>query len=299
MTRIPATRTTPARPADVAAVFPELAALARPAVRLHPRPGEPTAHDSSVGGPLLWPARQPWPTCELWHEGPVNPLVPVAQLYARDVPGLRPPGRNDLLQVLWCPFEHPPEFKPPTQLFWRVAAEVTDVLAAPPEPYEVEYEEYLPRPCLLAPEEVTEYPNLLELDEETRRRVSDRARWEAAGVELPGEYADHPAGFYGDALSVAPGWKVGGWAPWGLTDPVPRFCVGCGAAMVPLLTVPSDEWSANNSGWAPEEDRHLVARRRRGDANPTGVVVSRSNHLQLYACPDQAVTGHPHTDLVQ
>ncbi|MFD7973442.1 hypothetical protein ACFV5D_32975, partial [Streptomyces clavifer] len=49
--------TTPPRPLDVTALFPQLAPLARTATRLHPRPGTPSVHDSSVGGPLLWPAR--------------------------------------------------------------------------------------------------------------------------------------------------------------------------------------------------------------------------------------------------
>lgn len=56
------TRTTPPRP-DVVAAVPELAAYARTATRLHPRPGSPGVGDSSVGGPLLWPAEEPWPVC--------------------------------------------------------------------------------------------------------------------------------------------------------------------------------------------------------------------------------------------
>ncbi|MFB7608990.1 hypothetical protein [Streptomyces gardneri] len=32
-----------------------------------PRPGAPTVHDSSVGGPFLWPADEPWPYCEERH----------------------------------------------------------------------------------------------------------------------------------------------------------------------------------------------------------------------------------------
>ncbi|MFE1443243.1 hypothetical protein [Streptomyces sp. NPDC058739] len=35
--------TTPPRPFDVTALFPQLAPLARTATRLHPRPGSPTA----------------------------------------------------------------------------------------------------------------------------------------------------------------------------------------------------------------------------------------------------------------
>lgn len=88
---------------------------------------------------MLWPAGQPWPYRDEWHEGPVA-VLPVAQLYVRDAPLPRPPGQADPLQVLWCPSEHPPEYKPPTALFRRSAAEATDVLAAPPEPSEVEYD---------------------------------------------------------------------------------------------------------------------------------------------------------------
>lgn len=152
------TPVTPPRPIDVAAVFPQLAPLARTATRLHPRPGAPTWHDSSIGGPLLWPAEEPWPHCEEPHvvdginparspadlrlerrifaashgrdltpeeretlervrpprtypvrlavqayDGPIA-MLPVAQLYVRDVPDLSPPEGKDLLQVLWCPF---------------------------------------------------------------------------------------------------------------------------------------------------------------------------------------------------
>lgn len=186
-------RTTPPRPVEVTAIFPELAPLARPAIRLHPRPGSPSTGESSVGGPLLWPAEEPWPHCEgehldsgfrrspadvrlsrrrlarLHHDpqgpeftpeeevikeqiaarlakrldaglpGPAEcpvPMLPVAQLYLRDIPLLRPPEEADLLQVLWCPYDHAPDWKPATAVFWRSAASVVDVLATPPEPYE-------------------------------------------------------------------------------------------------------------------------------------------------------------------
>jgi hypothetical protein len=56
-------RTTPPPPLDIAEVFPELGPLARLAVRLHPRAGTPGRDDSSLGGPLLWPAAEPWPVC--------------------------------------------------------------------------------------------------------------------------------------------------------------------------------------------------------------------------------------------
>ncbi|MFD7033540.1 hypothetical protein ACFWAR_36495 [Streptomyces sp. NPDC059917] len=61
------TRTTPPRPLDVEALFPELAAHRGTTTRLHPRPGSPRTSDSSVGGPMLWPAVEPWPVCGEAH----------------------------------------------------------------------------------------------------------------------------------------------------------------------------------------------------------------------------------------
>ncbi|MGW7069234.1 hypothetical protein ACWGII_10315 [Streptomyces sp. NPDC054855] len=61
------TRTTPPRPLDVEALFPELAAYRGTTTRLHPRPGNPDVSASSVGGPLLWPADEPWPECTEAH----------------------------------------------------------------------------------------------------------------------------------------------------------------------------------------------------------------------------------------
>ncbi|MFI8389007.1 hypothetical protein [Streptomyces sp. NPDC085540] len=311
------TFTTPQRPVEVTALFPQLAPLARPAVRLHPRAGSPSPHDSSVGGPLLWPSDEPWPYCHEshdqveqlyeaygvhvssdieWHPGP-NPMVPVAQLYVRDIPLLRPPGQTDLLQVLWCPFEHEPDLKPPTALFWRSSAEVTDVLAAPPGPFAVEYDAYVPRPCVLAPEQITEYPNPLELSAELREQLQDWSRWRAAGSGVDSSYAPYPKSFYSSRLSLAPGWKVGGWAPWGLTDPVARFCSACDAGMVPLLTICSGEWDSSTRNWIPHEDQSVAQQGGELEPNPPEVQVSKGNHLQLYVCPKSPE--HPHTSLIQ
>ncbi|TYC69443.1 hypothetical protein [Streptomyces sp. CB01881] len=219
----------------------------------------------------------------------------MAQLYVCDIPLLRPPGQADLLQVLWCPFEHEPDYKPPTALFWRSSAEVTDILAAPPEPFAAECDGYVPQPCVLAPERITEYPHHMDLSKELQQQLNDGSRWQAIGVDNPDALAPHE--FYSCELSVAPGWKVGGWPPWGLTDPVARFCAACGAGMVPLLTIASNEWDAGSHGWVPCEDQHLAALRRAGVANPPKVQVSKGNHLQLYVCPESPE--HPHTDLIQ
>lgn len=58
-------RTTPPRPVDVAGAFPRLRDHRATTTRLHPRPGSPSHTDSSIGGPLLWPAGEPWPYCHV------------------------------------------------------------------------------------------------------------------------------------------------------------------------------------------------------------------------------------------
>ncbi|MFE9649894.1 hypothetical protein ACFYO0_38445 [Streptomyces sp. NPDC006365] len=344
--------TTPPRPFDVAALFPELAPLARTATRLHPRPGAPTVHDSSVGGPLLWPADKPWPYCDEahdrraapvvhspddvrllrrvwtasaerlhldpeapewtpeeletlerikagrpWFDGPI-PLLPVAQLYARDIPFPRPPDA-DLLQVLWCPFDHAEHASPRTALFWRSSATVTELLDAPPEPPIVQLGYYLPEPCLLSPEQVTEYPNPLELDKELRDQLDDMSRWETIDPALYNTYAYDPGELYLNNLCHAPGWKTGGWTRWDPTDPIPRPCPECGTEEVPLLTIASTEWDGGTGTWIPEEERTdpvpppLGAR----DGNFTLIDIVGGHNLQLHACP--ADPSHPHIELVQ
>lgn len=151
----PVTRRTPPRPLNVEELFPEIAPLRREAVRLHPRAGEPTCRDSSVGGPLLWPAREPWPECP---EHPGSPMIQVVQIYRSDLPGLVPfPDGCDLLQLLWCPRRHDGQWVVPL-VRWRSAAAVGQVRQPPPVPAEAGYGK-VPRPCVVHPELVTEYPS--------------------------------------------------------------------------------------------------------------------------------------------
>ncbi|MFE6496978.1 hypothetical protein [Streptomyces sp. NPDC057748] len=329
-------RTTPPRPVDITQEFPELAPLARTAVRLHPRPGQPAVSDSSVGGPLLWPRDEPWPGCPEhagpWHlgyvpdevrdsrrvlaagwaraegndltltpqerevvdrvgctgrripqNGPV-PLLAVAQLYARDLPaaqgaegteggGLWPgPQEADLLQVLWCPFDHDEDCLPRVRLVWRRAEEVGTPLSTPPVPSVIGDDNYLPAPCVLHPEQVTEYPAPHELTEELAERVRD---WEE-----PRDY------LYQDALSVAPGWKLGGWGNWSFSDPWPMECPDCKGPVRPLLTVDSGEWD-NERYWCPVEDEAAAAAPgvvHPQTQEPTQITIGRGYTMQVYSC---------------
>ncbi|MFD3499252.1 hypothetical protein [Streptomyces sp. NPDC058678] len=328
-------RTTPPRPLDVTAHFPELAPLARPTVRLHPRPGTPTAADSSIGGPLLWPPREPWPTCpdhggpaqlghapedvrlrrrilrEAWSrpreegtalltpeeraivdrlrqatliplDGPL-PMLPVAQLHAADLPGpgLPRPDGTDLLQLLWCPFDHEGHM-PRAALRWRTAAQVTDPVPAPRTPV-LGHDRHLPEPCVLHPETVTEYPAPHELPEELADRIE---AWE-----------DEQGLVYQYDLGVAPGCKVGGHAPWSYTDPFPMACPDCGSAVRPLLTIDSGEWDGGSTSWRPVEDADHPGPMFRSPARATELSIGRDHALQLYVCT--VSYGHAHLQNIQ
>ncbi|MFC7180702.1 non-ribosomal peptide synthetase [Kitasatospora paranensis] len=231
--------------------------------------------------------------------GPVAMLA-LAQLYVRDVPALRPPGRADLLQVLWCPFDHRPTGLPRTALFWRSVTAVAEILTAPPEPAAVQYDDYVPEPCLLAPEQVTEYPVAAELEPDLRAEV--RA-WSArqAVAAAPGSTGAGGGddAYYDRELAVSPGWKVGGLPSWSATDPRPLHCCACGSRMQPMLTVASYEWQPNGPGWIPYEDRAAAAAPTGypAPATPTMIGLAGGCNQQIYACP--ASPDHPHAELLQ
>ncbi|MEU5155553.1 hypothetical protein [Glycomyces sp. NPDC021274] len=319
------TRTTPPRPHGITGQFPELAQYARPAARLHPRQGEPGVGDSSIGGPLLWPADEPWPTCGLTHEDcqdePLDytfamrdyfadrdrrqkqgdaldwdaerarmaeleaqyavdkypgydedappPLIPLAQLYYRDVPGLPWADRFDLLQILWCPRDHPDAdtpYNPVFQLRWRSGEDVKERLVDPPRPV-VGNGDYLPNPCVLHPEVVTEYPVFRELPEPLQEAIDG---WE--------EQIDEESTYILD-LSVAPGWKaVGQGGNWAIIDPYPIVCE-CGERQLPLFTADSGESGGDSRSWNAVEDTDGRY------TNPVEVIIGRAYILQLYYCP--------------
>ncbi|MFI8831129.1 hypothetical protein ACIGPN_08910 [Streptomyces afghaniensis] len=329
-------RTTPPRPVDVLAHFPELTPHARTTVRLHPRAGAPTTGDSSIGGPLLWPADEPWPTCPdhsgPWQRGVVPDdvrlrrrildeawsrpradgadlltaeervivdraekrrrvpqendealMVPVAQLYARDVPGLPRPNGRDVLQVLWCAADHAGDYLPRTVLRWRTATDVTERLAATPQPSVIGKGNFLPEPCVLHPEQVTEYPAPHELPEELADRIE---AWE-----------DSQGVVYQYDLAVAPGCKVAGHAPWSFTDPFPMACAECGSDVMPLLYVKGSEWDGGSLSWRPVEDVDRTGPGLRRPGNATQLTIGRGNGMQIYLCT--ASYDHPHLQNLQ
>ncbi|WP_432969315.1 hypothetical protein [Dactylosporangium sp. CA-233914] len=319
------------RPADLSR-FPELAAYARTATRLRPLPGPVSAAESHIGGPLLWPAGEPWPVCDTPYmvtvevtvpddlvariraaqarrpaphlladgEGdlraelaalvapgtltswgttgggplvahsvsavphaPAQPLIPVAQLRAADIPDLPRPGGADLLQVLWCPFDHEDAaWGPAPRLVWRREADVAGPLAEPPAVQAGE-ENYVPAACRIRPQQVVEYPYPDELPAELRDRIHAWSRQDDHG--------------YNDEYMV-PGWKVGGYATWNVTDLLPTPCPTCGGPTTLLFTADSCEHDAADDGrWFPPAGFEQPQ-------EPTGVLLGRYGAMRLFAC---------------
>ncbi|MFG2589235.1 hypothetical protein [Streptomyces sp. NPDC048438] len=246
------------------------------------------------------------------HDDDPLPMLAVAQLYARDIPDLVGPEDHDLLQVFWCPFEvHGDGRTIDVVLKWRRSTDVGAVLTPQPEPPVVGREECVPNMCVVHPERVVEHQYLGLLEEELQEEID---AWEEARLDEddadeynsapPASYATYEE--YAEAmaaaeaaepeeinymsdLSIAPGWKVGGFASWHLTDPAPVDCQVCGAAMPPLLTVAMWECDGASRSWLPVEDREAGNDRRVID--PTIVYLGRGL-MRVHTCP--ADPGHPH-----
>ncbi|MFD8222792.1 hypothetical protein ACFV16_01260 [Streptomyces massasporeus] len=230
---------------DLRTLIPEYAGLARTTTLLNPEPGDTDVRESSLGGELLWPADEPWPYCaqeDHWTFGsdPRNrteivpgavPMVPILQLYARDVPELEFPEGKDLLQLVWCALVHEQDAGPVVpRLYWRNEAEI--VAAGPlseiPGVSEGEYDEdNMPEPSTLSPSTAEDCPSRHDLPRDLRET------WEP---RLPSAAGGTGAVWPPDSNVIAT--KVGGWPAW--TQPADWPDCESGHRMEHLLTITGD-----------------------------------------------------------
>jgi hypothetical protein len=185
------------------------------------------------------------------------PLVPVVQLWRRDVPDMPWPHGADLFQVLWCPASGHPEFGPVAQVVWRdsstggppriIGGALSDAdLDALIDDEAVDYDYVFP-PCRVSPEAILDYPSGWDLTDQDKPVVR---QWQLT-TDL--RYDFH--------LGAAPGVKVGGWPDWVQDAEWPTCPAGHG--MEPLITLAS--WEADSESyrtWLPREEVDAVAARR-------------------------------------
>ena len=287
--------TVPAQREALFEAMPEVAAYARPAVRLHPRRAEPTAEQSSAGGPLLWPKQDAWPTCACDHDRP-RELAALVQLFRRDLPEDLPlpawmfPESSDLLQILWCPHEHEGRALPAARLVWRNTATLADASARLPALGDTELKNATPVPCVLHPEVITELPPLNVEGSDARERdlvlpllpaqLNDRL-W---AWRHPSEPELHEGWPHYWALATAPGWKLGGWADYA-SYPARFARCRCGARTRLVADLMSAE--GLDGWWQPSEAPEFPwkgAPRDWSFHEPTGVRIGRDGFQALFGC---------------
>ncbi|MFI1422912.1 hypothetical protein ACH4VX_34120 [Streptomyces sp. NPDC020731] len=122
----------------------------------------------------------------------------------------------------------------------------------------------------------------------TRIDAWDDARRAKGGRDAPS---------YQGALSIPPGWRVGGFPSWASTGPMDIICASCAAPMRLLLTAGGDEMDPDSHSWMPLEDRDPSRRGMawirggRSVAQPTRLRFGRDRDLHVFTCPTDP--GHP------
>ncbi|WP_419995877.1 hypothetical protein [Streptomyces boninensis] len=246
----------------------------------------PTEEDRA----LLATLREEHQVPDLDETAPV-PMLPVAQFFTKDIPGLEAPPGADLVQVLWCPFDgHGRQGTVSVHVEWRDSSRCGEVLTTPPLPEVVGFDGYVPEPCVIAAEQVAEYEYVELLDSDLQERIEE---WEM-GLEEEAEEDDEEFLSYESDLSIAPGWKVGGFAKWNVSGPGEVTC-SCGSQMKLLLTIATYEWEGGVSSWTPVEDRETP--NPADNKHPTEIHVGRDGSLNVFACA--ADPRHEHQIVLQ
>lgn len=213
------------------------------------------------------------------HDAAV-PFVPIVQLYQADAPSMSFPRGCDLLQVLWCPFEHGEYCYPLPRVYWRDSRSVDRVAATPAAAAEAP-ESHVPNPCVVHPEQVTEYPSR-DLPDDVWTALEDRF----AQLESDTGWSYHYH------LADAPGIKLGGYPSWA-QEPAWPDCDSCGQRMRHLLTVASWEYDGESwRTWLPIEDRPVDDTQAPGRFDPgraaldaAGLMLGDAGGVYIFECP--------------
>ncbi len=321
-------RRTPVPTRAITTLYPNLAPLARMATRLHPRPAtlDVPVSASKIGGPILWPLADPWPTCgdPEYALQPVElaPDDPFSSMVARHSPGLARHGTAydgvgvglddprhtgivlPILQIRRAdvrdlPF---PEESDLFQLIWCSRLHMPDLqprvrIAWRTKRLLTHTRRQFPAPrsdeAHLGPhhEDLLIPLRICVLQPERVVEYPSLRELEDMGVVSTDTLADlfdeSERGTLGTAYA---GTKVGGYPDW-IQDPVWPQCAN-GHTMVHLLTFDSSEpldtllLSADERG-----ERWRAAQAGWEFAEPTGMIFGRFGRTYIFYCP--ACPEHP------
>lgn len=254
---------------DLESAFEWLQGKARPTIRLHPRlDASLPSNTSKVGGDFLWPVNEPWPHCQQ-HD---SDCIPVLQIRSEDLPIFDFPPQTDLLQIVWCPNDHKEHgYCPALNVYWRRRAALRHFASARLR-VNAEYKEYVPCQCRLNPEVVQEFPSAFSL---SRSQIEELNRWQNDGSTL-----------YQYSLSVAPGFKVGGYPHWVQGPEVPTC--SCGKEMDYLLTIDSAEFDGGTyERWLPESEQDVWNANyevRTRTQRAAGLMIGDMGNINVFVC---------------
>jgi len=178
------------------------------------------------------------------------------------------PWGGEVLQVFWCPVDHETSNGPKPILRWAAAS------GLPMRTNEVSGHQpgnYVPRACAIHPESVLEYPTVHELTQNQLHEIRENLELAAIGEKYFPDHEDYEVApgemAYQNMFSAAPGTKIGGYGEW-IQAAVSKQCA-CGADMVLLLTIATDEWDIQTQfRWRPSELPH-----NRTNAQPSGLTL--------------------------
>jgi len=227
----------PEHEVDIGILIPELAPHMRTAIALHPYRDPNVAADSShFGGLMMGNEPEGWPRCQFHNSNHIG----VLQLLKQDYPELPFPHDSDIFQLTWCPMDH--EFGlPEVTVRWRTRGVLQPTRTSNPDHKWPEFG-YLPQPCRIYADKVTEYPSWGDerMDESMRQRIGQSTALQKYFERHGATTGDEVLNYFFEWFGPYYGTKLFGHAAW-IQSPETPTCNSCGTQMQLLVSIQSWE----------------------------------------------------------
>lgn len=209
--------------------IPELKKYEKHAVRLHPfQNGKAKWNLSKIGGDFIDSKSIEVPICP--EHG--QPLLNLIQIIGSDIKGW---DKKEALQVFWCPQDHENTYCPYIHVR-RIGIDSKDIRKF--QVFDDSESLYIPKTSSIVFESIIECPSVHEIPNTILRKIKLVKEWGILGNQLFGDgYENYAEYYYQNALSTAPGWKLGGWCDW--VQAKMSFTCDCKSKMAHLITLGS------------------------------------------------------------